>query len=326
MLQGRYAEAEDLGHAVIATARARGWSKILLRALRDVAVAAGKRGALREAEVYAREATQVARSTGDEAEIGWATKTQADVLRLRGDVAAARRAYEEAVRHFEGSGDRVGLADVLGGLAATHRVEGRWDRVAQRAREAIGLYDAMGSRFGSAAMLNLLGEAMRATGDAPGADDCYRSAEERLSAVGSPDWVVPRANRAQVSIESGDYATARKLLEPAIKAAAANRRRGVEGLMAAILMPCVAADPDEGVWLETLHRAQQCLAETHLTDADVARSLGLAAEMALAADLPHRAIAAFAMALEQWTALGRPDEVKRVEAAAAACMRRLGTG
>ena len=159
---------------------------------------------------------------------------------------------------------------------------------------------------------NDLGELARYTGDRPAAAARYREALDRYTSVGSGNAVFPEINLGIVLVEEGRHSEARDVLLRALETVQSQGRRPLMGAVHAFLLPCSAALGDWPDWARHVEAASELLAESDFVDVDIATALERAGDLAAQADWLDGARHAYAVALNQWTALARQDRVEAV--------------
>lgn len=87
----------------------------------------------------------------------------------RGDVVRARRYFEEGLRLAERSGDEIGAAAPLNGIAMCEKTSGNYERALPLYERALALYRRAGGAQGQAITLNNLGNVLRMQRDWEGA-------------------------------------------------------------------------------------------------------------------------------------------------------------
>lgn len=311
---GRLPDAESVALDAVERAEAQGWRELLPAALRHAGNVTAKRGTLDQARGHYLRAIEAAEHIGDDEERARSLLALGDVARLRGDPEAAVRSCRRALQLFVDLGDVRGQGDAVLGLAGVARSQGDYAALEKLARRAITLYEGTASRFGLASCHNNLGEVLRGRGDLPGAEDAYRRAEALFHGLGSSEALVPRINLGLVLVARGRHAEARVCYEQALASAARDGRRGLIGILRALLLPCLAAAADREAWAEHAPAAAAALGQAGLVDRDIAWSAELAGDLAATRREAAVALEAWALARAQWEGLSAPERAEIVTA------------
>ncbi len=302
-----------------AAARSHGWSAVLAQALIELGRLDNEQGRFAAAAARCTEAIELAATLGDgrlgatgREVLGMGMLTHGERLHdVEATLQAARAGYESV-------GDRAGAARCQWGLARLLLKSERLDEARRACRVARDLLAAAGARNGLAACANDLGELARKRGDLSAAERHYREAQHVWEAMGSANAVYAQANRGLVLLDRGDPAAAQPHLEAALGRFQARKQLAMAACLHACLLPCAA---DAGAWDEFdrhCGRAAELLRKTGLAEKDAGVNLQRAADRAREAGENERARAAYALAAEQWRALGRELELAVAEAALAA--------
>jgi tetratricopeptide (TPR) repeat protein len=116
-------------------------------------------------------------AVGDRSGLAFALSTRAGVLYDQGDLAGARRVYEEALATYRSTGDQNGVARALNNIAVVARNQGRGEEARRLYGEVLALCKSIGDRYGAAQALNNIAVALSHEGDLGGA---RRMLEEAL--------------------------------------------------------------------------------------------------------------------------------------------------
>ena len=134
-----------------------------------------------------------------------------------GDVAEAETEFEAGVTAFRATGDRWGLAGMLGAQARLAAAQGDDDRSIALADEAFELVRELGAAEDMADLLCLRAERMTRTGDFAQARASYERAGEFARRSGAPETVAQvRHGFAELARLSGDLGEARRQAEGAL--------------------------------------------------------------------------------------------------------------
>ncbi len=140
----------------------------------------------------------------------------------------------------------------------------------------------------------------------------YRLAKELYDSLESVDRYVPPLNLALVLIARRQYIEARVLLRGVVDLLEAMGRTGALGLVWLAFVPCAAGMSDWVGYDRYLGRALERLADSRMTDPDIAWPAELAGSLALKAGQADRARPALELSSLQWQALGRDADADRV--------------
>ena len=124
-----------------------------------------------------------------------------------------------------------------------------------------------------------------------------------MRTTGSREWVVPKFNRGLVVMARHDAVEARGIFEALLAVVQADGRRSLQAMAHVFLLEALAILGEWSAW--DLHEVQAdtLLKATGLVDADVARALGHAGDLASEDRQPHRAVRAWTRARDLWLAM-----------------------
>lgn len=227
---------------------------------------------LDRAERYASEALQLARKIGNRLLEGMAYSKLGNIARNRGNHREALQFYGRTPPIFEDVGDAWQLAIATNNLADMARILGDLDAALTGYKRALTLF-------------------------------------QRISSD-SATWV--RLNIALVHIARRDYDAAEPVLERALEAFEAMGSVHFTGIAHVFRLPGLADRGELEAWDATLAKASELLAEAKLYDPDIAEVAEHAASILERDGNKDRARAAYGLAVNQWEAMVRPDDVARV--------------
>jgi predicted ATPase len=150
-------------------------------------------------------------------------------LRFKGDYAASRACYEQAIEVCRAVGREPEIAATLSNLAGVVGRQGDWPRACALLEQARTIFTATGNEVAGAWLLNHLGDIARGQGNAAEARRLYESAVERFTTIGD-EWGMARsaADLAYVHADRGDFAAAHQLFAGAlISLQRLEHRRGI---------------------------------------------------------------------------------------------------
>ena len=253
------------------------------------------------------------RDAGLEQEATQAIQGLADLALRGGRAREALALFERAGALFARLGQTVLEADCLRAQAlATLRLGDPADAT-ERLREALRRYEAAGNRRGMADCLNSLAEIARKQGLLADAEDGYRQALGLHQATGVGGELA-RINLGLVLLAQERFPEAARVLASTLELLGGGGRRAVVACAEAATVACRAAERDWSEFDATLDRARTGLRETDTSERDVAVVVEQAGRIAANAGEAERAAEAWALAIEQWRALGDTDRAARLEA------------
>ncbi|MFB6375600.1 MAG: serine/threonine-protein kinase PknK [Bradymonadaceae bacterium] len=171
------------------------------------------------------------------------------IERDRGNLEEAREAYQKATEWFEAGGFYSHQAGQLSSIGYTWLIDGALERAEDAFKRALELARLCGNRSVEASAWNLLGELARRRAAWDEARRCYQNALDVYRDIENYNTNIPKANLALVELAAGNWAEARRMLEPLIER-----------------LPELGLD----VWTSSLRLALACVdvAEGHLEQAN----------------------------------------------------------
>ncbi len=179
--------------------------------------------------------------------------------------------------------------------------------------QALEGFESCGARLGVALCHNVLGEIARYEQRLQEAEEHYVQARRMLVMLGSDHRLQPEVNLGLVLLEQHRFREARPLLRSALGSFELRKILPMEATMHICLLPCAADAGDWEAWDHHAQRAGDLLERTGVVDIDNARNAQLGGEVALAKGCRDAAMVAFELALQQWRALGKAEEVAALE-------------
>jgi predicted ATPase/DNA-binding SARP family transcriptional activator len=156
------------------------------------------------------ESLLVGRRVGTAQAIGFVLAAQAYAPRLRGDLGAACSAATQAVRQFEGLGDKLGQAQALNQLGCIARDERRFDEAESYLRDAYALRHEVGDRRGQWMTRANAALSRSLQGDVVGGRDQAHACLAAFEAVeDQPSIANTLGLLGALALASGDVASAR---------------------------------------------------------------------------------------------------------------------
>ncbi len=285
-----------------------GWTRILPEALWGLAWTTRQQGNWKHAEGLYQQASEHYKILDDVLGMAHCFKGLAIIARQRADLASAQALFERARLYYDRGGDQSGVASCLYGLGTVaHRAH---DEPTAQAllQQALELHRHLGDQSEVANCLNVLAEVNRSQGDLDAAAAGYRAALKIHDAIGSGGGIIPRLNLCIVLLDHGHYQEAQTTLEASRPVIEQTGQRALLAFVHLALAMCAAALQQWPTWSHHLPTARQLLIDTAMVDHDVARIAHAAADIAMVARRRREAQDAYAIALDQWTRLGKTDE------------------
>jgi tetratricopeptide (TPR) repeat protein len=315
-LRGRYDDAGRWARRATLGARWEAWAPIRAQAFLEMGRLDEHQGSLDSAWKWLQRAERLARQRGDRSVLAQVRHVMGNILLTRGAHEVAERAYRMAREDYESARDEEGVGACSVGLGRLAKQAGRLDEAVEHFRDARARLDAVGVRLAVAVCENELGELARLRGDLEAAERHCREALQRNLAMGAGGAAFPRVNLGLILMARERGEEARRELLAALATFEQQGRRALMGAVHACLLPCCVMTGDLPAFDHHLTEGMAHLAETGLSDVDVARCADKAATLLVALGEPARARDSLALARAQWLALQRPDE-------AAECDRRV---
>jgi tetratricopeptide (TPR) repeat protein len=309
-LHGDLVGADDLAFEVEVSAQEHGWDELETAALGHRARVAYFSGQLTDAKRLTGRAIEQLDARGDLRRLADCHWLLGRICRSQGAFPEARDSLEYAESAFRALGLVVEAAECLLELARIARQRDEQQPAKLLIESARGQLQRAGARASEAAAVHDLGEIARLEGNLADAEAHYRQARLMFTAVGSAHAVYAELNLAAVLQARGAYAEARVLLDGSLETAVRQGRRVFVAAVRVILLPCCAHFGDWAAWDVHLEQAKQTLDETGYVEVDLAHHAYVGAFIAADAGERARAIDGLRLAVRQWKALYRSEEVK----------------
>jgi tetratricopeptide (TPR) repeat protein len=323
--QARFDDAVRRAETALDVARRQGWRDLEARALERLGYVARQRSDLGAAQAWFEQALELFVELAD-------VSGQARVLRGLGWVAVLAGRLDEAFafaesarQHFEDLGDERGIAGCERTLGDVARNRGDFEQAARWFRRAGDRFEALGNIAGVSECVHGVAEVQRYQGALGEAAEGYRRSIELARVFGTRAPTIPLLNLGLVDIARERWAEARDSLEHVVSAFRRMRQIGYLGCAHTSLLPAVAGLGDWAAWDEHFALALAAFEESPLVDVDIATSAESAARIAASAGEVQRALRAWGLAYEQWTALGQTMRAD-VVAGALETLREQGAG
>jgi tetratricopeptide (TPR) repeat protein len=188
-------------------------------ALRHLAVACRQLGRLDEAQELCAEAAETWRQLEDTASLAHVQITQADIARVRGDLAEAEAIYDEVLTELGAIGDRRCTASTFKNLAMIAACRGDRRRSIELFQAGLQLRHELGDEAGLAECLEGLAEVSSVDGDHDTSATLLAASAALRTRTGSHDSPAEQATADRL------LAAARSHLEPAAFARDVERGR-----------------------------------------------------------------------------------------------------
>ena len=273
-----------------------------------------RRGRSAEATAHLQHGRELAEQLGASQLLGWAREQLAQVAMRRGRYAEAESLAMEAAADYEAQEQLHGLSNCML-IAGVIAIKGG-DAAAARPRfeRLLELAVMLNLRTNEGHARMNLGEIARMEGDLAAAATHYAEAEGILEPTGGIHALFPKLNLAIVRIEQGQTEPALPVLLSIAEELARRGRGLLEVMVRLALLRCYGARLDRHNWDRNLDRIEELLAGTDELDREVAELAEAAGRDAVSRGWPRRARAAFGIAADHWTALGRPEAAGRARA------------
>ena len=134
----------------------------------------------------------------------------------RGDLSKAKSMWTQAAQYFRRNGEAEGLAATSNNLGDVYLLEGHLTEAKKMLEESIPYYRLTGDKSGVALALSDLGELARLQGNLNGADVFLHQGQTVANEIGDESMAYVIAGRADVLLDRGDLATAKKQYEESL--------------------------------------------------------------------------------------------------------------
>ena len=311
---GDHEQHAELTERLLKEATRHGWARLRCEALRNKARSLMRSSHIDDARSLLEEAIVLALRMRDEEALGGCRGQLATVYYRKGRYQSARVMLTRAKGNFERIDDEPGVANCLMDLARLQLYDGSVEKGLELVDQALEIYGSLGATWLLADARVIRGELLRSRGDLEEAERAYGLAAAMMASSGHPGKAIPLANLGLVQLARGQYEAARSTLEGLFE----DIRGGLTPMIAAslhiALLCCCAAQKDAVAFDRNYSAASRILGETGFVDVENARLAESAGALALEQGWRRRADRAWSLALEQWRALGRNDEVRAIQA------------
>ena len=311
-LTGQRGEAARMAQRGAELAERAGQNSVLAAAWQELARSAVREGRLEAGVALLNDAQARFRQIGDQHGEAVTAVTIGSALRRQGRLDEARQHLRYGLGLLQARHDPFQIGNAYAALTQVALFAGQLPEAEAHARRGLRIALDGGYRALSTHLYNSLGEVARLRGDLDTAETAYRSAIRGHEAIGSAT-TIPECNLALVLVERSRFRQARSILTGLLPRLQASRRRGLEAVVRACLLPCVADAADWAAWDDHLSSASALLADSGFVEAEIPRVATLGAKLARESGQPERAHAALDVALRQWTQLGRDEEASKVK-------------
>lgn len=179
-----------------------------------------RRGYWTERVEWGQWALDIARATGNNVLTGLSAHHMAIALQRRGEVAQARRLYEENLTLAREMGNKIGIAVTLYQLGALAYDQGDYARARKLNDESLKLNRELGSKQGIAATLHQMGMLALAQNpdDYAGARTLYEESLALARELGNKSGIASTLHQlGMLAQDQGDYAGAREKYDESLK-------------------------------------------------------------------------------------------------------------
>ena len=301
------AELDEAEHWIVRaekSATRNGWRALLGRALMEHGYLCSQRGQMEDARTHFAGALALFEEVDDSWAMADAMLGLGGVAYRQGDRDAAEAWYVDAHDRFEAAGAEPGVARCCRGLAEVAQSRGNYEEALALYRRAMDLHEHHGNRFLWLTTLNGVAELERLQGRFATAEAEYRRILETLESMGSLEVNVIRINIALTRLGAGDFPVAQGMFAQVLQAVEAAGQEALAAGVHAGLLACAAAMADWPAFDAHLRHTTALHHKSRSADADDARSIDLAAQLARDRGQDDRATAAQSLATILWKILG----------------------
>jgi tetratricopeptide (TPR) repeat protein len=271
-----------------------------------------RRGSQSVAEGLFKQAVDGFRGIGNKLGEGEAGYWLGVSLRQQGKLSEAWTVFTECELPFRQIGSVSGVASALLGRAIVHLFREELDESEAASQRAHMLYSSQGDDVGVADSLNAMAEVARAKGDLSEAELRYRQAVSILSRARASRAVLPQLNLALVVLQRGDCIEGKELLDTVAIKVEHQGKRALLGAVHALYLVVAASAGDALMWTKHLRTTTLLLQETGAVDPDIAWAMERAGTLSAEKGRSAQAKAAWEIAHDQWSRLGRDRDAQRV--------------
>ena len=311
---GRDAEASDCAERALAQAELHRWEEPLAGVLRVAGWAAIRSGTIAEARRRFQRGAAQAQRRKEHRIAGQCMLGEGYACLFSGDLPAANDLARRAEEAAEVVGDVFGVSEATKLQGTIARLDGDLDRANELFASATFGFQRVRNRTGLAQVHNERAEMARIAGDLDLAEEQYSAARRFFADTGSEHVRVMDVNLAQVKIAREQYAEAEPLLVGALFGQDTAMGRQMRWCATVALMVCAAARNDWRRWDELAPGARPHRELQHLVEQDIALCARQAVRLARAAGQFRRAAPMAELAIQQFDALGMPDEANELRA------------
>ena len=286
----------------------RGWRDLAALACEQVGAAYRTRSRFDDAREWLGRALRGYRTLKDRSGVARTERLIGWVDILQGRVPDAEKRVLSALDAFEQTNDRLGTAQCHRSLGDIARLRGDFELAKEEFERSLVLFEAVGYAAGLSECVHGLAEVQRYSGDLDAAAGNYRRSIDIQQSVGSTRPAIPTLNLGLCELARKDYPKAQEFLSQALVSFDNGGQRGYAAVAHSCLLPATAGAGDLQSFDAHLEAAFVGLRESDFVDPDIAEAAELAFYL-LEDDEPVRAKRARALALSQWSALGRTDRV-----------------
>jgi len=230
----------------------------------------------------------------------------------RGEDDKALRFARSARGLFISLGDNIGLGQSYRGSGWVLLAKGLYSAAREDLARAKQIFEDSGLKYGTAEVLNDIGESYRLEGSYGIAEQLYRRSIQLSQANGAALSLTPRVNLGLTLMELEQLEEARRVLEACLKASRSQKRRGYEAVLHVYLADCVSRQKDWRHCEAHLLWGGMLLSEVKQLSRDNAIVFERTADTAVASGNYRVAQSAYDLSVEQLQASSDAELVARV--------------
>lgn len=236
---------------------------------------------------------------------------------LLGMIAAAKSDMQQAIMFYEAARRRIESSfaddDLLQGeslfhLGSVYQEQGKLKQALPLLIRSLKHWERCGGQRGMAGVANALADAARSQGRLDRALDWYRRAKKVYDSVGAWQAHIVRLNLALVLMLDEQFEDAHREVMGCLQIFRDSSQPTWLAVSLVFALPGFAHRQDWSSFDEAINEASSELQAQGFADADVARVLEMAGEIARSAGEERRADRSFTLASEQWRGIGRAAE------------------
>ena len=288
------------------------WGDLFRKSLREKAYNALTLGETTEAFECIKSLRTEAKDADDFEVLAACDLIMITVSMSRGEDDKALRFARSARSIFISLDDKIGLGQSYRGSGWVLLSKGRYAAAREDLAMAKEMFEESGLKYGTAEVLNDIGESYRLEGSYGIAEQLYRRSILLSQATGASLTLTPRVNLGLTLMELDQLEEARRVLEVCLKASRTQRRRAYEAALHVYLADCVSRQKDWRHCEAHLLWGGMLLSEVDQVSRENAIVFERTADTALAAGNYRVAQSAYDLSVEQLRSSGDAELVARV--------------